>query len=309
MRKVNVAIASPGDVPDERDVVTEVFNRFNDVSETVFLHPVMWEHSATPSAGGHPQELLNQSIIDRSDLLVAILWSKLGTPTPTAASGTVEEIREFIKHKGPRRVMLYFCTRGYPNDVSLDDLQKLRVFKSEMQSQALYHEFKTVDDFARDVAQHLQVKVRELVEDKLPLPPKQVDETSREDPKRSAIGDPRLKETLDFGTTPQNIADNFSARMDRFNSLSAGPDKFLELGAHLYTSAATALDRYLTYSAIDLDATNREVIRNLSSDLKRLASSVRSYGSKPYPLYWDEGTKVAKDLAAHVDHLRRLKKI
>lgn len=110
---INIAIASPGDVQNERDAVLKVFTQWNDTKDDVILHPVMWEHSAVPEMGDHPQHILNERIISKSQLLVAILWSRLGTPTPTADSGTVEEIREFIKKKGPKRVMLYFCTREF----------------------------------------------------------------------------------------------------------------------------------------------------------------------------------------------------
>jgi hypothetical protein len=40
----------------------------------------MWEF-ATPELGDNPQTILNKQIIARSDLLVAVLHSKLGTPT------------------------------------------------------------------------------------------------------------------------------------------------------------------------------------------------------------------------------------
>src|SRR5262245_32005323 len=99
MQRVNVAIASPGDVAAEREAVLKVFTRWNDVNEHVFLHPVMWESGSVPTLGDHPQHLLDEQILARSDLLVGILWSKLGTPTPTAGSGTAEEILEFIERK------------------------------------------------------------------------------------------------------------------------------------------------------------------------------------------------------------------
>lgn len=168
--RVTIAIASPGDVQEERNAVPKIFSRWNDANEFAFLHPKMWESSSVPTLGDHPQHILNESIIEKSDLLVAILWSKLGTPTPTASSGTVEEIREFIKIKGPRRVMLYFCRRDLPYETNGADLLKLRDFKEQMRSQGLYHEFTTLAEFERDLYRHLDVKIDELIRGKLPLP-------------------------------------------------------------------------------------------------------------------------------------------
>ena len=129
MQRVNVAIASPGDVDRERDAILKVFTRWNDAHDHAFLHPVMWEYSSVPTLGDHPQHLLNEQIIERSDLLIAIFWSRLGTPTPTADSGTVEEIREVIKRKGPECVMLYFCKRSLPYDIDPNELARLRKFR------------------------------------------------------------------------------------------------------------------------------------------------------------------------------------
>jgi hypothetical protein len=42
--------------------------------------------ASAPTLGDHPQTILNSQIIARCQLLVAIFWSKLGTPTPTATS-------------------------------------------------------------------------------------------------------------------------------------------------------------------------------------------------------------------------------
>ena len=181
--------------------------------------------------GDHPQHILDERILPKSDLLVAILWSKLGTPTPTAPSGTVEEIREFIRIKGPKRVMLYFCTRDLPYSADPADMAKIREFKAEMQSQGLYHEYTTVDQFERDLYQHLDAKVNEFLKGKLPIP-----EAVATAPKGDSVTlnqhpDPRLREVTDFGTRLEDISSGFSSRLDQFDAIDgSGPDKFLESG-------------------------------------------------------------------------------
>jgi hypothetical protein len=94
---IPVMIASPGDVLDEKRAVREILNLWNDVNSRdakAMLTPVSWETHAAPDLSGRPQELINQRVLRECDLLVGIFWTRLGTPTGKAASGTVEEIQE-----------------------------------------------------------------------------------------------------------------------------------------------------------------------------------------------------------------------
>jgi hypothetical protein len=310
MQRVSIAIASPGDVQGERDVVPKVFTRWNGANDFATLHPVMWEHAAVPTLGDHPQHILNETIINKCDLLVALFWSKVGTPTPTASSGTAEEIREFIKRKGARRVMVYFCRRDLPYDIDPSELHKLKEFKELMRNQGLYHEYLTVDEFERVLYQHLDTKVQEFVTGQLPLPRAAPQDDPVDDAKSKLHPDPRLRELIDFGTSLQSISNGFAARMDEFDKIDGCTrDKFYNLGAHVYTSCASCLDRFLAFSAARIDDQNRVVIERMSSRLKQLAAATATYLKQPFPKYWNDGRQVSNDLAAHVIHLSRLGQI
>jgi hypothetical protein len=56
-----------------------------------------WFTDSHPDLSGPPQTVINQQVIDETDILVAIFWSRFGTPTGMADSGTEEEIRRSIK--------------------------------------------------------------------------------------------------------------------------------------------------------------------------------------------------------------------
>jgi len=300
-QRVNILIASPGDVQKERDSVPKIFTRWNSSNDYAILHPTMWESAAVPTMGAHPQHLLNERLIRKSDLLVAILWSKLGTPTPTASSGTVEEIREFIRLKGPQRAMLYFCRRDLPYDTDPAEMVKLRDFKAQMRTQGIYHEYTTQEEFERDLYQHLGIKVDEFVTGKLPTPEPAVVVK----PQADLPPDKRLHQLLEFGTTLQEIANGFATRMAEFLRIDGvHPDKYYRLGAHVYTSAAAGLDRFLTYSAAGMSEQNRSGLERISSRLKRLAQQIPKPGD-PFPDYWKTGQEIADDLSAHVVHIER----
>jgi hypothetical protein len=302
--KVNVAVASPGDVEKERDSVLRVFSRWNNNNdELAFLNAVMWEFSSVPTLGDHPQHLLNDQLIDKSDILIAIFWSKLGTPTPTANSGTVEEIREFIKRKGPGRVMLYFCRRDVPYElINPSELSKLQEFKEQMRTQGLFHQYQHVEEFERDLYQHLDSKIERLLADDLPLPvpPKKPEKQNRND----LSGDPQLRSMIDFGSTPEAIAKAFGARIQKLDSIDGvRPNKYYRLGGHVYASAAECLDRSLTNSASKIPAQDRKVLERISTDLKDLATNIPDKNA-PFPDYWTQGLEISKRLATHVAFMK-----
>ena len=101
---VKVMIASPGDVSAERQVIRNVIQEWNythSEDKNLVLMPVGWESHATPSMGERPQALINKQVLKSCDLLIAVFWTRLGTPTGKASSGTVEEIEEHLKAKKP----------------------------------------------------------------------------------------------------------------------------------------------------------------------------------------------------------------
>lgn len=304
MKRITIAIASPGDVPQEREAVPKVFTKWNDDNPDLpVLHPKMWEN-ATPELGDHPQHILNHKLIAASELLVAIFHSRLGTPTPTASSGTVEEIREFISKKGPRRVMLYFCKRPLPVDIDPAELMRLNEFKAHMRSQGLFGEYATLIEFEKELYRHVDVKVRQLLANELPLPVTASPAENRTRPK-DLPPDSRLHELIDFGTDLRSITERFNARMEEFLRIDGCTnDKYYALGAHVYTSAARCLDRFLNYSAADISAPDVRILEKLSTRLKHLAGNIPKPGSD-FREYWDEGGKIAKDLLVHVEHIRR----
>lgn len=301
MSRINIAIASPSDVSQERAAVPALFNCWNEANPQTFLHPVMWESASVPALGDHPQHLLNKSIVERSDLLIAIFWSKLGTPTPTDQSGTVEEIREFIEKKGPRRVMLYFCTRDLPYvDTDPADLAKLRQFKEDMKSKGLYHEYCTVQEFERDLFQHLGQKISDLQSGRLPLPKEVAKESQDDEGESHEHLDARLRRPIDYGTSLAEISSGFSAQMDDFDAIDGGgPNKFRDLAAHVYNSVAHCLDRFLTFSSAGMSEQDKLVLERISTRLKNLGARSKEYLRKPFPQYWADGREICEALSAH----------
>src|SRR5690349_15709686 len=109
-----VVIASPSDLFDIRKSVFEVIDELNRTFEVqrVAIRGLGWEEYVTPGIGTDAQNVVSQQLLREYDILIALFATKLGSPTNSAASGTVEEIEHAIANEksemGKHRVQVYF---------------------------------------------------------------------------------------------------------------------------------------------------------------------------------------------------------
>jgi hypothetical protein len=150
-----ILIASPSDLIDERQAATEAVGEWNAqhaVAESVVLLPVRWETHVMPQTGVRPQE---------ANILLGMFWTKIGTNTGVAESGTVEEIDRFVAAGKP--ALLYFSSRPIdPNKIDLKQYKKLRTFKEATYKKALTGSFSTVDGLRQTLLRDLLRQVRSV---------------------------------------------------------------------------------------------------------------------------------------------------
>ena len=159
----NVLIASPSDVSEEREVVTKAINDWNATHYSttgILLHPVKWESHSYPAFGERPQASLNKQIVESGDILIGIFGCKLGTPTGTAQSGTIEEIEEFRKAR--KYVALYFSTADVPRDADRNQLEALEAFKKQRRHDTLYFDFENCRALQDHLTRHLSKIVHDV---------------------------------------------------------------------------------------------------------------------------------------------------
>jgi hypothetical protein len=159
-----VMIGSPSDLAEERQIATDAINEWNAqhaAAEGVMLLPVKWETHAVPTSGVRPQDAINSQLVDVCDLLVGMFWTRLGTSTGVAASGTVEEIERFVDAGKP--AMLYFSERK-TGDAAPDAKQaaKLKRFKEATYKKALVGRFDSAEDLRRTLLRDLTRQVRTM---------------------------------------------------------------------------------------------------------------------------------------------------
>lgn len=106
---IEIIIASPKDVAEERQIVRDIIGEWNAIharDRSVVLLPLAWETHSSPELSDRPQQLINDRLLAHADILVGIFWTRVGTPTGKAISGSIEEIQEHLRQGKP--VMLYF---------------------------------------------------------------------------------------------------------------------------------------------------------------------------------------------------------
>src|SRR4051812_5989465 len=127
-----VLVASPSDCVYERKVVPEIiyaWNAAHSYYKDAILEPVLWETHARPEFGGRPQGLLNDQLVKKCDILIGTFWTRLGTSTGKAPSGTAEEIEE-VRQAG-RPVLLYFSmVPVVPDNLDLEQFEALKAYKA-----------------------------------------------------------------------------------------------------------------------------------------------------------------------------------
>lgn len=145
-----IMIGCPGDVQEEVQTAKDVINRWTSLhaeQNGTVLIPINWETHSYPEHGAHPQKILDSQLAGKSDMLVAIFGAKVGTPTDTSLSGTIEEIEEHMKAGKP--IMLFFRKYNDLTKTSSEELAKLESFKSSIKSQGLYREYNAEKDFEK----------------------------------------------------------------------------------------------------------------------------------------------------------------
>ncbi len=156
----NVMIASPGDTHVFRDAVEHslyAWNRERGTASRTVLMPRRWETDAVPALGEDAQSEINHQLVDEADAVIGLFYSRLGSATARAASGTAEEILR--AHEAGKQVHVYFAKMEHPADVDVAQLTALRAFKSELFNRGLMGEFVSAQDLKDQIRRAVEKDV------------------------------------------------------------------------------------------------------------------------------------------------------
>lgn len=164
--KYKILIASPSDIVKEREVIPEIIKDWNDEHSDYYgveLKSLLWEIDATPEMGKPAQDVINEQLVKDCDILVGIFWTRLGTRTGKAESGTVEEIEEALKDG--KSVLLYFSSVPIiPTSINAEQLTKLSKFRErcEHEQRGLIASYSSIDEFKKKLRMHITQKINSI---------------------------------------------------------------------------------------------------------------------------------------------------
>ena len=158
-----VMLAAPSDLKDELEVMREVVLKWSSVhsrSRQVVLLPMDYVHDTYPEVQARPQDTVNRQLLDKCDILIAAFWTRLGSPTGTHSSGTVEEIERQVAAARP--VMLYFSNRLVaPSGLNEEQSVAVKEYKRKMEGKSFFHVFDSPDDLRVKLSDDLARLVNE----------------------------------------------------------------------------------------------------------------------------------------------------
>lgn len=158
---LKVLVAAPSDVQGERRTVGAAIQDVNNLlrSTGIRFEMLSWDRHVRPGLGRDAQSVINEQIGDDYTVLVGIMWTRFGSPTGRADSGTEEEFTRVLeRHENGERVdaMFYFKTalvdvRG----IDPEQLGRVRDFRARVQAAGLVSEFSDDESFRQALTQHL----------------------------------------------------------------------------------------------------------------------------------------------------------
>jgi hypothetical protein len=151
-----VLVAGPGDVVRERNAVTEAINtwtRRHGEQTGVIMQAVSWTQ-AHPDMSADAQAVINRQLGKIRDAVIAVFGKRIGTATPRAISGTVEEIEEAIAEG--KDVMVYFSSGPIGREgLDLEQLAKLEEFRRSLESRGLLGSYRSLPDLKTQLDDHV----------------------------------------------------------------------------------------------------------------------------------------------------------
>jgi hypothetical protein len=171
VQRLNIFVSSSGDVAAERDALKGVVSGMDERCGRlgVDLHLIDWRSGVIPDMGSDAQDVINRQVrFDGIDIFLGIVWSRIGTQTPRAMSGTVEEVNRAIASRNqcgwPRRMMFFLCDREIPQGLAdATQAQEARKFKQWIESCAICKHYDDLAGFKEQASLALTLALDEFL--------------------------------------------------------------------------------------------------------------------------------------------------
>jgi hypothetical protein len=292
-------VASPSDCIHERKIIPEVISSWNAVhslNSAAIIEPILWETHSHPAIGDRPQAIINKQLVEHCDLLIGAFWTRLGTPTGAAESGTAEEIEHFRKAEKP--VMLYFSSAPVvPESIDVEQYKALTEYRKQLDQQGLYSKYESLSEFREMLHRHLASIMLELLKEQPEELRQAVSSTVAESPERHAL----IQFCSDFEAFLRRLIAEWNAERD------SGPMSMTD-GKYILSRAADEIVHFksmIVNESLGLADSIAEVLKRLRS-IQRHETYLD--GGVSFREFWNEGDKIIANITDIVSRLKETTK-
>jgi len=172
-RIIRLFVSCPGDVEAELEQLASVVQELNTIlrafvrHERVVVELVHWKTHVHADMTGSPQEVVDRQL-GSYDIYLGVMWSRFGTPTDRAGSGTEHEFRAayegWEERRSPAKVLVYFCDQPItPATLDPEQLRLVMAFRDELKLKGLVKAYATHETFSSTVRPDLVLVLSELL--------------------------------------------------------------------------------------------------------------------------------------------------
>ena len=147
MVKIQIVLASPSDLSEEREMIHRLVDEINTVSmrNEVVIDLRMWENSAPGINEKGPQGVVDIDLeIPKADIFICLYWKKVGTIIPSEGiAGTEHELNTAIDsfNKNGKPDVKVFFKNVSDDEAKEADSQYIKGIAHRLQPMGLYNSF------------------------------------------------------------------------------------------------------------------------------------------------------------------------
>lgn len=186
----DMLISCPSDVSEYVVMLEKKINHFNNFfgrRNDVIIRCRNWSTDAYSELGASPQKLVNEQLVDSSDMAVAVFWTRFGTATESYGSGTEEEIERMLSEN--KQVFLYFLNKPFlPSEIDWSQYQKMEEFKEKHKKDGIFFSASDENTLASKFRDDLELYFSRLIREQ------ELKKSSEK--KENLLVDERLKENV-----------------------------------------------------------------------------------------------------------------
>lgn len=176
MEKIQVVLASPSDLADERQMIKTLVDSLNHtyMRKDICFDLRMWEDSMPGMNAAGPQALIDLDLeIPKADLFICMYWKKEGTKLPGEdVAGTEHELNlalDSYHKRGKPDIKVFFKKVNAPEETA--DAVKISSIAKKLQNQSLYSSFKDSEELKDTIRTILESEVINLIRQQGPIMP------------------------------------------------------------------------------------------------------------------------------------------